>query len=104
MIQVHLSELYFVFMVYDADLNAKYAYCIVYACCALGAHTISSLQATQARPFLYANLSDIPWLSTQSNYVCCVTETVFELKPTLYDAFITGDNKVLFAQVLSLYC
>ncbi|EGD74935.1 hypothetical protein PTSG_07159 [Salpingoeca rosetta] len=67
----------------------------VYACCALGSHTIASFAHTQARPFLYANLSDIPWMSTHSNYICCVTETVFELKTSLFDAFVFPDDKML---------
>ena len=67
----------------------------VYACCALGLHSIPSFSHTFARPMLYANLSDIPWMTAQSNYVACVTETVFELKTDLFDALISKDDKVL---------
>eukprot|EP00730_Choanoeca_flexa_P015809 TRINITY_DN7340_c0_g1_i2.p1 TRINITY_DN7340_c0_g1~~TRINITY_DN7340_c0_g1_i2.p1 ORF type:complete len:219 (+),score=40.38 TRINITY_DN7340_c0_g1_i2:658-1314(+) len=61
----------------------------VYACAALSGRTLTHPGYNEPlRPFGYQNLADIPVLSNESNFVCCVTETIFEPKTQLYDVFI----------------
>ena len=97
----------------------------VYACCLLGARTMSQTAfSTEPRPLGYANLSDIPTMTVSrgggqatrhvtpaktaagrvslscppyslvaqddDNFVCCITETIFETKNKLYDCFVKG--------------
>eukprot|EP00045_Choanoeca_perplexa_P003074 m.28512 g.28512 ORF g.28512 m.28512 type:complete len:387 (+) comp11850_c0_seq2:72-1232(+) len=64
-----------------------------YACAALSGRTLSHPGYNEPlRPYGYQNLADIPTISNETNFVCCVTETIFEPKTQLYDVFIKDDK------------
>ncbi|ESN92365.1 hypothetical protein HELRODRAFT_89630 [Helobdella robusta] len=39
-------------------------------------------------PYFYINVADIEQLTSQSSYIACTTEKIFEMKTSLYDVFI----------------
>ncbi|EDQ85035.1 uncharacterized protein MONBRDRAFT_34444 [Monosiga brevicollis MX1] len=67
----------------------------VLACRALGQRCVTnaSLQ-TVLKPYGYQNLSDIATIQNDDEYACCVTETIFETKPKLYDVFVKEDKLI----------
>uniref|UniRef100_H3CTQ8 DENN domain-containing protein 11 n=1 Tax=Tetraodon nigroviridis TaxID=99883 RepID=H3CTQ8_TETNG len=66
----------------------------VYCCCCLANVSLPGIGVSvpELRPFFYINVADIAALQTETSYVACTTEKIFEEKKDLYDVYVDNQN------------
>eukprot|EP00794_Sanderia_malayensis_P018903 gene18903-20805_t len=64
----------------------------VYCTCLLGSHAIPFVSDWNTNPLFCVNVCDMASLSSESRYVACTTDKIFERKVDVYDAYVDCQN------------
>ncbi|CAF98864.1 unnamed protein product, partial [Tetraodon nigroviridis] len=80
--------------VYSSFSHTCVLFLSVYCCCCLANVSLPGIGVSvpELRPFFYINVADIAALQTETSYVACTTEKIFEEKKDLYDVYVDNQN------------